>query len=124
VTGAVVEYDNQGHANGFMAEEVETLGYKIGNGGVIDGFYGSAWDKKEPKNEIMQKLCKTMAVNPENLLIVGDGRSEIAAAVELGALAISRLDKAALRAREIHRQIGTGLIVEDYSEIKNIFAES
>ncbi|MBR2358326.1 MAG: HAD family hydrolase [Lentisphaeria bacterium] len=124
VTGAVVEYDEHGHAQGFMAEEVETLGYKIGNGGVIDGFYGSAWDKKEPKNEIMQKLCKTMAVNPENLLIVGDGRSEIAAAVELGAVAISRLDKAALRAREIHRQIGTGLIVEDYSEIKNIFAES
>ena len=123
VTGAVVEYDVNGCATGFMAEEVETLGYKIGQNEVIDGFYGSAWDKKEPKNEIMQKLCKKLNIAPENLLIIGDGRSEIAAAVELGALAISRLDSNALRAREIHRQIGTDLIVEDYSEIKHIFSQ-
>lgn len=122
VTGAVVEYDVNGCATGFMAEEVETLGYKIGQNEVIAGFYGSAWDKKEPKNEIMQKLCKKLNITPGNLLIVGDGRSEIAAAVELGALAISRLDPTAFRAKEIHRRIGTDLIVEDYSEIKQIFS--
>lgn len=122
VTGAVVEYDDHGNAKGFMAEEVVTLGYKIGDGEVIDGFYGSCWDKKEPKNEIMQRLCSTLGIKSENLLIVGDGRSEIAAAVELGALAISRLDEKSLRARDIHKQIGTNLIVTDYSEIKNIFS--
>ena len=122
VTGAVVEYDSQGNATGTMAEEVITLGYPIGEGKLIEQFCGSVWNKKEPKVEIMRKLCRANNIAPENLLIVGDGRSEIAAAVELGAVAISRLDKNALRAREIHRQIGTGLIVEDYSEIKNIFA--
>lgn len=121
VTGAVVEYDDQGNAQGFMAEEVITLGYKIGTGEIIEGFYGSCWDKKEPKNEIMQKLCKTLDINPENLLIIGDGRSEIAAAVELGALAISRLDENSLRAKDIHRRIGTNLIVKDYSQINNVF---
>ena len=39
---------------------------------------------------------------------------EIAAAVELGAVALSRLDRDASRAREIHRKLGTNLIVERY----------
>lgn len=121
VTGAVVEYDADGNANGTMAEEIKVLNYPTGKGKLIERFCGSEWNKKEPKVEIMRHLCETDNINPENLLIVGDGRSEIAAARELGALAISRLDDTALRQREIHRMIGTNLIVKNYLNIRKIF---
>lgn len=114
VTGAVVEYDANGNASGSMAEEVTTLGYEIGEGKLIDRFCGSTWQKKLPKVEIMRQLCAEEKIDPENLLIVGDGRSEISAAVEIGALALSRLDKTAERQRAIHRQLGTNLIISDY----------
>ena len=114
VTGAVVEYDLHGNASGSMAEEVTTLGYEIGEGKLIDRFCGSTWQKKLPKVEIMRQLCVEEKIAPENLLIVGDGRSEISAAVEIGALALSRLDKTAERQRAIHRQLGTNLIISDY----------
>lgn len=118
VTGAVVEYDANGCAAGSMAEEVAALGYEIGEGKLIDRFCGSTWQKKLPKVEIMRQLCVEENIAPENLLIVGDGRSEISAAVELGALALSRLDKSAERQRAIHRQLGTHLIIEDYRDFK------
>ena len=64
----------------------------------------------------MRQLCVEENIDPDNLLIVGDGRSEIAAAVEIGAIALSRLDKNAQRQRTIHRQLGTNLIISDYSD--------
>ena len=79
------------------------------------------WHTKLPKVEIMRQLCQKENISPEELLIVGDGRSEIAAAVELGALAISRLDKSAIKQQEIHRKIGTNVIVDDYRHIGELF---
>jgi len=121
VTGAVVEYDPCGNAQGSMAEEVAVLGYEIGPGKLLERFCGSTWDEKQPKVEIMRKLCQTDHIRPENLLIIGDGRSEIAAAVELGAICISRLDDDAVRSQEIHRQLGTNLILKDYLEAEKLF---
>ena len=62
----------------------------------------------------MLRICRREAVDPANVLVVGDGRSEIAAAAAMGALAMSRLNSDAVRAREIHRGLGTNLIVEKY----------
>ncbi|MBE6402906.1 MAG: hypothetical protein IKD10_06335 [Lentisphaeria bacterium] len=120
VTGAVVEYDARGNAAGSMAEEVTALGYEMGSGKLIEKFCGSTWQKKLPKVEIMRQLCQSDNIAPENLLIAGDGRSEIAAAVELGAIALSRLDMTAARQREIHRKLGTNLIIPDYRKIRDI----
>ena len=121
VTGAVVEYDKNNAPTGSMAEEVAALGYKIGKNELIEKFCGSTWHAKLPKVEIMRQLCRTEKIRPEELLIVGDGRSEIAAAVEIGAIALSRLDKSAIKQQEIHRKIGTNLIVSNYKNIQSIF---
>ena len=121
VTGAVVEYDTDGNAKGTMAEEIKVLNYQTGKGRLIERFCGSEWNKKEPKVEIMRHLCESDNINPKNLLIVGDGRSEISAAKELGTVAISRLGEEASRQKEIHRMIGTNLIVNDYSNIQKLF---
>jgi len=115
VTGAVVEYTPDGKPMGTMAEEIQVLGYEVGPGKLIEAFRGSTWDKKLPKNELMRALCREYGYASDELLIVGDGRSEIAAAVELGAVALSRLNPDASKAREIHRALGTNLIVDDYS---------
>ena len=122
VTGAVVEYDKENQPTGSMAEEVAALGYAIGENLLIEKFCGSSWHTKQPKVEIMRQLCETENIQPENLLIVGDGRSEIAAAAALGAAAMSRLDKTAVKQREIHRKIGTDIIVQDYKNIDRIFS--
>ena len=121
VTGAVVEYDENGNACGTMAEEVTALGYPMGEGKLIERFCGSTWNEKLPKVEIMRKLCSTDNVNPENLLVIGDGRSEISAGVELGAINISRLNDTAVRQKEIHRAIGTHLILPDYLQVEKLF---
>lgn len=121
VTGAVVEYDEKGNACGTMAEEVTVLGYPMGAGKLVERFCGSTWNEKLPKVEIMRKLCITDNINPENLLVIGDGRSEIAAGVELGAINISRLNDDAVRQKEIHRAIGTHVIVPDYLQIEKLF---
>ena len=124
VTGAVVEHDSQGRAQGTMAEEVETLGYKIGSGLLIERFCGSSWDEKLPKVEIMRKLCVTDKIAPENLLVIGDGRSEISAGVELNVVSISRLNDDSLRQKEIHRALGTNLILKDYTHAEELFVVS
>jgi len=121
VTGAVVEYDANGNACGTMAEEVTALGYPMGEGKLIERFCGSTWNEKLPKVEIMRKLCITDKIDPANLLVVGDGRSEISAGVELGAVNISRLNDTAVRQKEIHRAIGTHLILPDYLQAENLF---
>lgn len=114
VTGAVVEYDADGFAIGTMVEEINALHLAPAPGGTIEKLIGSTWQKKLPKSEIMENICRQEKIAPANLLIVGDGRSEIAAGVAMGAVCISRLDLHAHRAREIHRQLGTNLIIPDY----------
>ena len=114
VTGAVVEHDPQGRPLGTMAEEVAVLGYTVGPGELMESFRGSAWNEKLPKLEIMKKICAEEHIDPAHVLVTGDGRSEIAAGVALGCVTLSRLDEDARRAREIHRELGTDMIVPDY----------
>lgn len=114
VTGAVVEYDPQGRPAGTMYEEICALQYPVGEGALIEAFRGSSWHEKQPKIEIMKEICRDNGIDPAHVLVVGDGRSEIAAGVQLGAVTMSRLDSSAARAREIHRTLGTNIIVEDY----------
>jgi hypothetical protein len=56
-------------------------------------------------------------------LIIGDGRTEIKAGVEMGCVTMSRLSKTDIRQREIQTELKTNMIVEDYtdSSIKKMF---
>ena len=117
ITGAVVEHDATGRPRGTMAEEIEVLGYEVGPGKIIEEFRGSAWNRKLPKKEIMSELCAEKGIDPRNVLVVGDGRSEIAAGVALGCVTLSRLDLSARRAREIHPELKTNMIVENYEGV-------
>lgn len=121
VTGAVVEHDPNGNPLGTMYEEICALQYPVGKGKLIEEFRGSSWHEKQPKVEIMKEICREKRIDPAHVLIVGDGRSEIAAGVELGAVTISRLDRDAVRAREIHKQLGTNMIIEDYRDLFSVF---
>lgn len=115
VTGAVVEYDDAGNAFGTMVEEITALQLTPEKGGVIEKLVGSTWREKLPKDAIMREICRKENIDPVNVLVVGDGRSEISAGVGMGAICISRLDENALRPREIHRQLGTNLIIPVYN---------
>lgn len=108
VTGAVVE-EGKG-----MHEEVAGLGYQVGHGQQMEALIGSTWDEKLPKDVIMHKLLKTLHCKGEEVLIVGDGRSEISAGVAMGAFTIGRLSKNAHRQREILETLGVDMIVEDF----------
>lgn len=108
VTGAVVEKGMGMH------QEVETLGYKIGKGELVEDIMGSTWTDKLPKEMIMKKIIKELGIDTNNLLIVGDGRAEIAASAELGAVAISRLPAEAEYQRELHKNLGTNIITDNY----------
>ena len=118
VTGAVVE---KGMG---MFEEVEVLGYPIGPGKMVEDIIGSTWDQKLPKDEIMLSLAQRLGICGESILVTGDGRSEIAAGIRLGALTVSRLNADAHRQRELHRKIGTHMIIEDFDSplIDKVFA--
>ena len=85
VTGAVVEKGMGMH------EEVEGLGYKIGDGELVEDILGSTWTEKMPKEMVMKKLREDLGVDGKNILVVGDGRAEILAGAEMGAVVISRL---------------------------------
>lgn len=115
VTGAVVEYDKNNVPFGSMYEEIIALEYPIGQGEIIENLYGSSWNQRLPKNIIMNQICKKENINPENVLIVGDGRSEIDAGVKMGAVTISRLPTESLIHRELHKKLGTNLIISEYS---------
>ena len=117
VTGAVVEKGMGMH------EEVEGLGYKIGEGELVEDIFGSTWTEKIPKEAVMKKLLKELNIKGENVLVVGDGRAEIYAGNEMGALVMSRLPKEAEYQRKLHKELGTNIIVEDYlnPEIYEIF---
>lgn len=108
VTGAVVE---KGMG---MYEEVETLGYKIGKGELIENIYGSTWTEKMPKEAVMKKLIDDLGINGKNVLVVGDGRAEISAGAQMGSVVISRLPQTAKYQRKLHKELGTNIIVEDY----------
>ena len=110
VTGAVVEPDGTGP----MFEEIEALGLAPSPGGLAERLIGSTWNEKLPKDKIMEKIAREEGISGQNLLVIGDGRSEISAGVKLGALVISRLGKNDLRQREIHKKLRTNLIIDHY----------
>lgn len=110
VTGAVV-------ARGMgMFEEVQALGFAIGKGEVIEDIVGSTWTEKLPKEQIMRGLLAQAGIRGENVLIVGDGRAEIQAGVQMGGVTISRLPAASARQRELHKALGTSILVEDFCD--------
>lgn len=117
VTGAVVEKGMGMH------EEVEGLGYKIGEGELVEDILGSTWTEKMPKEMVMKKLREDLDIDGKNILVVGDGRAEILAGAEMGAVVISRLPKQAEYQRKLHKELGANVIVEDYlnKDLFNIF---
>ena len=117
VTGAVVEKGMGMH------EEVEGLGYKIGEGELVEDILGSTWTEKMPKEMVMKKLREDLDIDGKNILVVGDGRTEILAGAEMGAVVISRLPKQAEYQRKLHKELGANVIVEDYlnKDLFNIF---
>ena len=112
VTGAVVDKSIEPPMG--MYEEVIGLGFEIGEGKEVENIFGSTWDEKIPKEEVMKRLVKELKISGENVLVVGDGRSEITAGVSLGAVTVSILPREAKRQRELHRELGTNIIVCDY----------
>ena len=113
VTGAVVDKSIEPPMG--MYEEVLGLGFEIGEGKEVENIYGSTWEEKIPKEEVMKRLVKELGINGENVLVVGDGRSEITAGVSLGAVTLSILPKEAKRQRELHTELGTNMIICDYT---------
>jgi len=114
VTGGVVGKNDHCKIMG-IHEEILALGYEIGPGKMFEGIFGSCWDKKITKTEVIQQLIDSLDIRKENLLIIGDGRAEIQAARTMGAVAISRLAEDSQRQRQIHRELGTNYIVPDYT---------
>lgn len=110
VTGAVVEKGMGMH------EEVEALGFRMGEGEIIEDIIGSTWTEKLPKDVIMERLLASLGAKGENVLVVGDGRSEISAGVKMGALCVSRLGKSEDYKRALHRRLGTDIIIENFND--------
>ena len=71
----------------------------------------------------MSRLVTKLGIRGENVLVVGDGRSEILAGVKMGAVTLSILPKTAKRQRELHKRLGTNMIISDYTplDLKEIF---
>ena len=113
VTGAVVDKSIVPPMG--MYEEVLGLGFEIGQGKQIEDILGSTWEEKIPKDEVMRRLAKELGIKGENILVVGDGRSEISAGVGLGAVTVSVLPENARRLRELHCELGTNMIISDYT---------
>jgi len=109
-TGAVIWPD------GGMCEEVNALGFEIGPGRMVEAVKGSSWEKKMPKDEIIRELMRSQGVSPGQVLIVGDGRTEIRSGAELGCVTISRLPKEAVRQRQLHVSFGANYILEDFTD--------
>jgi len=99
-----------------MLEEVLAVGIEVGPGRLVEALWGSSWDRKMPKDEVMQELLSELAVSGASVLVIGDGRSEVQAGVQLGAAVMSRLPVEAKRQRELHRGLGTNYLVPDYTE--------
>ena len=116
VTGAVIEADKNGaHLEKGMYEEVLAVGFDIGPGREIEHLYGSTWDEKVPKREVVKRLSIELGVPGKNMLVVGDGRVEISVGVEINAVTISRIPENSPRDREIHTELRTNYILPDYT---------
>ena len=113
VTGAVVDKSIEPPMG--MYEEVLGLGFQIGEGKAVEDILGSTWDEKIPKDEVMRRLVKELGIKGENVLVIGDGRSEISAGVALGAVTVSILPESATRQKELHTELGTNMIISDYT---------
>jgi len=109
VTGAVI-YDDGG-----MAEEVKAVGLEAGPGKLVRELRGSSWDRKMPKDEVMRELFAEKDIDPAKALVLGDGRTEVAAGASMGCVAMSRLPLDAERQRELHRELGTNYIFPDWT---------
>jgi hypothetical protein len=109
VTGAVIYED------GGMFEEVKAIGFDVGPGKIVEGLQGSSWHRKMPKDEVMRNLCESLAVPPADMLVIGDGRTEIKAGVDMGSVTMSRLPADARRQRELHVALGTNYIITDFA---------
>lgn len=120
VTGAVVDKSVVPPMG--MYEEVLGLGFEIGEGKAVEDILGSTWDEKIPKDEVMRRLVKELGIEGRNVLVIGDGRSEISAGVALGAVTVSILPENATRQRELHTDLGTNMIIPNYlaDDIKEI----
>ena len=120
VTGAVVDKSIEPPMG--MYEEVLGLGFQIGKGKTVENILGSTWTEKIPKEEVMKRLVKELGIDGKKVLVIGDGRSEISAGKELGAVTISVLPQNATRQRELHKELGTDIIIENYdmSSIKKL----
>ena len=112
VTGTVISTDDRPTG---MMEEILALGLEVGSGRLVEAVHGSSWDKKMPKDEVMRGLLAELGVAATNVLVVGDGRSEVAAGAQMGAAVMSRLPAEATRQRQLHRELGTNYIVPDYT---------
>ena len=110
VTGAVI------YEEGGMYEEVQAVGFEVGPGKAVEALRGSSWDRKMPKEEVIRELLAEEGVKPENVLVLGDGRTEIKAGADLGCTSVSRLPVEAARQRELHRQLGTNYILPDWTD--------
>ncbi len=110
VTGAVI------YAEGGMKEEVEAVGFEVGPGKLVESLRGSSWDKKMPKDDWIKAVVQEENLDPADVLIVGDGRTEIKVGVEMGSVTISRLPKHEKRQREIQIGLGTNLVMLDYTD--------
>jgi phosphoglycolate phosphatase-like HAD superfamily hydrolase len=113
VTGSVMSTPQRPEG---MLEEVIALGFEVGPGKVIESAHGSDWNRKMPKDEVMRGLLADLDISGQQVLIVGDGRSEVQAGVAMGAAVLSRLAPDARRLRELHRELRTNYIVSDYCE--------
>ena len=98
-----------------MCEEVHALGFETGPGRIIESLEGSSWDRKMPKDEVMRELFRREGVQPTSALVLGDGRTEIKAGVEMGCITMSRLPAEAGRQRTLHRGLGTNYILPDFT---------
>ncbi len=99
-----------------MLEEVIALGFEVGPAKMVESAHGSDWNRKMPKDEVMSGLLADLGISGEQVLIVGDGRSEVEAGAAMGAVVLSRLAADAQRLRELHAELGTNYIVSDYCE--------
>ncbi|HAU36365.1 MAG TPA: hypothetical protein DCX07_01440 [Phycisphaerales bacterium] len=115
VTGAVIPQNAAGVPEGGMFDEILAVGFRVGPGELVEALHGSTWSEKIPKDEVMRRLCRQGHIDPSGVLVVGDGRSEISAGVEMGAVAISRLPVGAARQRQLHEALGTHVILADYT---------
>lgn len=113
VTGSVMSTEQLPEG---MLEEVIALGFEVGPGKLIESVHGSDWDRRMPKDEVMCALLSELGVAGEQVLIVGDGRSEVQAGVAMGGAVLSRLATNATRLRALHRELGTNYLVTDYCE--------